>query len=71
MKYEGYELRWSKQAPMSIEIGVGDNKGALPLALKQLFTSRTIAIQHINAYLATKKTKEDVDAQAIPESRGK
>lgn len=67
MNYKGYLLNWSKQAPMSIEIA-GESGGKLPEALKQLFTSRTVAMQHIDNYLATKKGKGKQDGESIAES---
>lgn len=70
MIYKGYELRWSKQCPNLIEIGVGENKGALPVVLKQVYTSKTIAKQWIDAYLETKKPK-DSNAETVAEGRGK
>lgn len=70
MIYQGYELRWSKQAPNLIEIGSGENKGALPAVLKQLFTSKTVAKQWIDAYVEYKKPK-DTNAEKFAEGRGK
>ena len=70
MIYKGYELRWSKQAPNLVEIGSGENKGALPSVFKQLFTSKTVAKQWIDAYLENKKPKES-NAETVTESRDK
>lgn len=66
MNYKGYLLQWSKQAPMSIEVA-GEGGGKLPECLKQLFTSRTVAMQHIDNYLATKKVKGKQDGESLTE----
>lgn len=70
MIYLGYDIRWSKRSPMLIEIGAGENKGAVPVALRDLFTSVTVAKQHIDLYVSQKKTK-DKDAEAVTEGRSK
>ena len=65
MNYKGYSLQWSKFAPMSIEIAAGEQGGKIPEVFKQLFTSRTVAMQHIDTYLASKKGKvKDGEANA-------
>lgn len=66
MNYKGYVLKWSKHAPMSIEIS-GDAGGKMPDTLKQLFTSRTVAMHFIDTYLATKKGKGKPDGEATTE----
>lgn len=70
MNYKGYEIRPHKQLPMTFEIGVGENKGSMPNILSGLYTSRTVAFQHIDDYLANKKPKE-TDAKEATEGRGK
>lgn len=67
MNYKGYLLKWSKQSPHSIEV-MGEAGGKMPEALKQLFTSRTVAMQFVDTYLATKKGKGKLDGEASTES---
>jgi len=71
MMYKGYEVRWSRYNPMSVEIGVGENKGTLPEVLKQLYTSKTVAISHIDNYLNSRKPKGKQDGEYISESGSK
>ena len=71
MIYQGYDLRWSRANPMSIEVGVGENKGKLPEVLSGLFTNRVSAIKVIDTYLSTKKVKDKANGETDAESGSK
>lgn len=59
--FQGYQIKPSKEAPSSYVIVTDGKGGKIPDVLSGLFTTRTIAMEAIEKYLATKQKKEEVN----------
>lgn len=69
-EHEGYLVKPHKENPSCYVVVTQGKGGKIPDVLAGMFTSRTIAIEGINAYLASKAEKETIDEKG-GSSRGK
>ena len=54
MKYKGYLIMPSKEAPQVYSIATEGRGGKIPNSLGGMYTTRTIAMSDIDRYLETK-----------------
>ncbi len=68
-EYEGYYIKPSPQHPKTYIVVTSGRGGKIPNILSGMFTSKQVAKDVIDIYLASQPKKEATDAEAKPKSR--
>jgi hypothetical protein len=64
-EYEGYQIKPHRETPSCYIVVTSGKGGKIPDILSGMFTTRTIAKQNIDMYLANKPVKDKTNGETI------